>query len=73
MKLTNGISLFNKQSSKVQKIRKNDIFDKLHNDDSRCDHEEKKRHKILMYQAYSKSMKDLFVDLNEKYKNLLKK
>ena len=28
MKLTNGISLFNKQSSKVQKIRKNDILDK---------------------------------------------
>ena len=28
MKLTNGISLFNKQSSKVQKNRKNDILDK---------------------------------------------
>ena len=28
MKLTNGISLFNKQSSKVQKILKNDILDK---------------------------------------------
>ena len=28
MKLTNGISLFNKQSSKAQKIRKNDILDK---------------------------------------------
>ena len=28
MKLTNGISLFNKKSSKVQKINKNDILDK---------------------------------------------
>ena len=28
MKLTNGISLFNKQSSKAQKIKKNDILDK---------------------------------------------
>ena len=28
MKLSNGISLFNKQSSKVQKIHKNDILDK---------------------------------------------
>ena len=28
MKLSNGISLFNKQSSKAQKIRKNDILDK---------------------------------------------
>ena len=56
------------------KNKKNyDIFDKLHNDDSKCDHEEKKRHKMLMYQAYSRSMKDLFVDLNDKYKNLLKK
>ena len=56
------------------KNKKNyDIFEKLHNDDSKCDHEEKKRHKMLMYQAYSRSMKDLFVDLNEKYKNLLKK
>ena len=56
------------------KTKKNyDIFDKLHNDDSKCDHEEKKRHKMLMYQAYSRSMKDLFVDLNDKYKNLLKK
>ena len=50
-----------------------DIFEKLHNDDSKCDHEEKKRHKMLMYQAYSRSMKDLFVNLNDKYKNLLKK
>ena len=56
------------------KNKKNyDIFEKLHNDDSKCDHEEKKRHKMLMYQAYSRSMKDLFVDLNDKYKNLLKK
>ena len=28
MKLTNGISLFNKKSSKAQKICKNDILDK---------------------------------------------
>ena len=56
------------------KNKKNyDIFEKLHNDDSKCDHEEKKRHKMLMYQAYSRSMKDLFVNLNDKYKNLLKK
>ena len=56
------------------KNKKNyDIFEKLYNDDSKCDHDEKRKHKMLMYQAYSKSMKDLFVDLNEKYKNLLKK
>ena len=59
--------------SNIKSKKNYDIFDKLHNDDSRCDHEEKKRHKILMYQAYSKSMKDLFVDLNNNYKNLLKK
>ena len=56
------------------KNKKNyDIFEKLYNDDSKCDHDEKRKHKMLMYQAYSRSMKDLFVDLNDKYKNLLKK
>ena len=44
----------------------NDVYDKLYyNKDFRCDHEEKRKNKILQYQAYSKSMKDLFVDLND--------
>ena len=44
----------------------NDVYDKLYyHKDSRCDHEEKRKNKLLQYQAYySKSMKDLFVDLN---------
>ena len=43
----------------------NNVYDKLYyNKDEKCDHEEKKRHKILQLQAYSKSMKDIFVDLN---------
>ena len=44
----------------------NDVYDKLYyNKDQRCNHEEKKRSKIMQYQAISKSMKDIFVDLNE--------
>ena len=44
----------------------NDVYDKLYyNKDQRCNHEEKRRNKIMQYQAYSKSMKDIFVDLND--------
>ena len=44
----------------------NDVYDKLYyNKDQRCNHEEKKKNKIMQYQAISKSMKDIFVDLNE--------
>ena len=41
------------------------IYNKLYNEkDSRCDHNEKRKNKALLYQSYSKSMKDLFIDLN---------
>ena len=44
----------------------NDVYDKLYyNKDQRCNHEEKRRNKIKQYHEYSKSMKDIFVDLNE--------
>ena len=59
--------------SKKNKINKN-IFDKLYsNKDERCDHEEKKKHKMLVYQSYSNSMKNLFVNLNDNYIKQLKK
>ena len=41
-----------------------DVYEKLYHN-TKCDHEEKKKNKFLQYQAYSKSMKDLFVDLND--------
>ena len=52
----------------------NNVYDKLYYDkDSRCDHDEKRKNKALMYQSFSKSMKDIFVDLNSDYiKNLFK-
>ena len=59
-------------SNKSKNMNKN-IFDKLFTDDAKCDHEEKKKNKIALYQAYSKSMKDLFIDLNNNYKKPAKK
>ena len=41
-----------------------DVYEKLYHN-TKCDHEEKKKNKFLQYQAYSKSMKDLFVDLKD--------
>ena len=51
------------------------IYDKLYYDkDSRCDHEEKKRNKIRLYQSCCKSMKDIFIDLNDdNLKNIFNK
>ena len=40
------------------------IFDKLYNDNSKCDHDEKRKSKMNLYQSYCKSTKDIFVDLN---------
>lgn len=50
------------------------VYDKLYYDkDSRCDHDEKRKNKAFLYQSYSKSMKDIFVDLNTDYiSNLFK-
>ena len=59
-------------SNKSKNMNKN-IFDKLFTDDAKCDHEEKRKNKIALYQAYSKSMKDLFIDLNNNYKKPSKK
>lgn len=51
------------------------IYDKLYyNKNYKCDHEEKKKNKIFLYQTCSKSMKDLYVDLNDNHvKNLFNK
>lgn len=59
--------------NKKNKNNKN-IYDRLyHYKDIRCDHEGKRKSKALLYQSYSKSMKDIFVDLNHDYiKNLFK-
>lgn len=50
------------------------VYDKLYYEkDSRCDHDEKRKNKALLYQSFSKSMKDIFVDLNSDYiKSLFK-
>ena len=40
------------------------IFDKLYNDNSKCDHDEKRKSKMNLYRSYCKSTKDIFVDLN---------
>ena len=45
------------------------IWNKLHNDNSKCDHDEKRKSKALLYQSYCKSSKDIFVDLNSNYKS----
>ena len=59
--------------NKKNKNNKN-IYDRLyHYKDIRCDHEGKRKNKALLYQSYSKSKKDIFVDLNHDYiKNLFK-
>ena len=59
-------------SNKSKNMNKN-IFDKLFTDDAKCDHEEKRKNKIALYQSYSKSMKDLFIDLNNNSKKPSKK
>ena len=59
-------------SNKSKNMNKN-IFDKLFTDDAKCDHEEKRKNKIALYQSYSKSMKDLFIDLNNNTKKPSKK
>ena len=58
--------LKNKNMIYNQKYKTNkNVYDKLYfGKDTRCDHIEKHKNKILQYQALSKSMKDLFVDLN---------
>lgn len=45
------------------------VYDKLYNDkDLKCDHYERRKNKAFLYhQSYSKSMKDIFVDLNNDY------
>lgn len=43
----------------------NDVFEKLYHDNSKCDHEEKKRNKISQYQSFSKSMKEFNSDLKK--------
>ena len=48
---------------------KKNIYEKLYNDNSKCDHDEKRKNKALLYQSYSKSMKDIFVDLSTDYIN----
>ena len=58
-----------------QKNKNNkNIYDRLYNyKDIRCDHNERRKNKAILYQSYSKSMKDIFVDLNHDYiKNLFK-
>ena len=50
------------------------LYDRLYNHkEYRCDHDGKRKAKALLYQSYSKSMKDIFIDLNHDYiKNLFK-
>ena len=43
----------------------NDVFEKLYHDNSKCDHEEKKRNKISQYQSFSKIMKEFNSDLKK--------
>ena len=62
--------LKNKNNMYNMKNKNNkNIYEKLYNDSSKCDHEEKRKNKALFYHSYSKSMKDIFVDLNTDYIN----
>ena len=63
--LKNKNNMYNNMKNKNNK----NIYEKLYNDSSKCDHDEKRKNKALLYQSYSKSMKDIFVDLNTDYKN----
>ena len=70
----NSYKFLKNRDIKYNKKNKNNknIYDRLyHYKDIRCDHEGKRKNKALLYQSYSKSMKDIFVDLNHDYiKNL---
>ena len=72
----NSYKFLKNRDMKYNKKNKNNknIYDRLyHYKDIRCDHEGKRKSKALLYQSYSKSMKDIFVDLNHDYiKNLFK-
>ena len=72
----NSYKFLKNRDIKYNKKNKNNknIYDRLyHYKDIRCDHEGKRKNKALLYQSYSKSMKDIFVDLNHDYiKNLFK-
>ena len=72
----NSYKFLKNRDIKYNKKNKNNknIYDRLYNyKDIRCDHEGKRKNKALLYQSYSKSMKDIFVDLNHDYiKNLFK-
>ena len=67
--------LKNRDMEYYKKNRNNkNIYDRLYNHkEYRCDHDGKRKAKALLYQSYSKSMKDIFIDLNHDYiKNLFK-
>ena len=67
--------LKNRDMEYNKKNRNNkNIYDRLYNHkEYRCDHDGKRKAKALLYQSYSKSMKDIFIDLNHDYiKNLFK-
>ena len=56
-------NLIYSMKNKNKNSNKKNVYDKLFYD-KKCDHEEKKKNKILLHQSYSKSVKDIFVDLN---------
>jgi hypothetical protein len=67
--------LKNRDMEYNKKNRNNkNIYYRLYNHkEYRCDHDGKRKAKALLYQSYSKSMKDIFIDLNHDYiKNLFK-
>ena len=72
----NSYKYLKKRDMNYNKKNRNNknLYDRLYNHkEYRCDHDGKRKAKALLYQSYSKSMKDIFIDLNHDYiKNLFK-
>ena len=72
----NSYKYLKKRDMNYNKKNRNNknLYDRLYNHkEYRCDHDGKRKAKALLYQSFSKSMKDIFIDLNHDYiKNLFK-